>query len=558
MSLRPFALKVVTFNFFLLLVIMTGKVVASPTDAPSYYLSNTPALAVNFANNTNSEQATSNIWINLVGGGLPTDPSNSATLAADTQSIGYYYDNTGTAQYLYTNTSLNLSSISSSATNNQPEIFLFGWGSGRLYVSYGSGFTGLSSSYTPSTGPYAGWQPAPGSPDANFEIRHQAMELTVTPEANSTQTAWTAVNQMYADLSYIDYASISLGMTVSNPTAGAKNTTQTTSIGSTLVNAVASTLTVPQYTPNSNILTNGGSIIQVAGQSTNPAPPAAGSYQNATNFNAPNGPLPSSNFLRVASPGSMGTTGSSNGPTAFYHDWSRYMSALQTGGSLNSAGALVTTIAGVNASTTYNMIATFNAGTINIGGTDYTGYVHMTGTIGGSAATIDIPYSEMEKSTGVYGENPQYSINGGPLQAEGNTIQTWVTGDLLTGMNFGFVGSTTPVDSTTLGALTSTQWWAAANDDMSITFAGAQSDVEFYNTYAAELQNVTSGYAFAYEDRLGQNTTNYTVDGDSPPVTGPVLNVGVNPDFASVPEPSSILLFMGGAAGLFIFRKRGK
>lgn len=520
---------------------------------PPGFAPGTLAVPVEFSNATQGERPDSNIYINFVGGGLPTNPADPAVFDP-AQAIGYYYNGV-TLTTLYTNSSVSLTNIIGSGPGAAPTIYLYGWDSGRLYISYGSAMTGLSPSYTPTSGPYEGWQPPPASPDPNFQIRHQAMELTVIPQSNTGLTAFTNVNQLYSDISYIDYTAISLGSEVINPTPTTKNPVQWSDNTSQLLATVGETNPgAPTYTPNSNILTSGtltggAPIVQVAGQSTDLT------YSNPVNFPAPNGALPSPNFLRVTGPGSMGTIGSASGATAFYHDWSAYMGALQTGGSLNPTGSLVTTLSGTNATLPYNMTATFNGGTIVINGVTYTGYVHIAGTINSVSHTIDIPYSEMEKSTGVYGENPNYSIDGAPLIPPPNNIYTWVVGDLLTGMNFGFVGSATQnplLPGTSIGATGSSQWWALGSyNNGSLLFGGSQSNPDFYNTYAAGLAGVTSAYGFAYEDRLGDNTTNFTLD-PSTSYTNAELNVLIQPDFALVPEPSTWAL-LGCGAGVFLF-----
>ncbi|KIC51553.1 hypothetical protein [Tateyamaria sp. ANG-S1] len=173
-----------------------------------------------------------------------------------------------------------------------------------------------------------------------------------------------------------------------------------------------------------------------------------------------------------------------------YHTWSEYMAFLEN---------QTTKIAGTFGSDQpYDLTASFDS---------KTSVVTLSGTINSTTqTTITIPYSEMNAVTGVYGANPSYSVNGGPSVPFANDIYGWIVGDLVAGMNWGFPGSSTPVPGQTgktMGQLTSSEWFSTAVAHTSVQFSGAQSNDDFYNTYAAANQPLTEAYGFPFTDRLG-------------------------------------------------------
>ncbi|MDE1150109.1 MAG: hypothetical protein PW843_26445 [Azospirillaceae bacterium] len=194
-----------------------------------------------------------------------------------------------------------------------------------------------------------------------------------------------------------------------------------------------------------------------------------------------------------------------NGPglAPGYHDWTDYFTYLA------GLPAPVATIAGTYAGQgagsgsttteqTYSLTATFDqaAQTVTLSGS--------ASVVG--ATTIVLTYAALNLPTGVYGANPSYSVNGG-AQTGGivNDVYGWVVADLLAGLNYGFLGSTTPVNSQPLGAYTSSQWLQLAADTPSIRFGGAQSNSAYYNGYAAQIAKMTEdAYGFPFSDRVQQ------------------------------------------------------
>ena len=532
-----------------------------------------PTITTQFVNATQGEQLDSNIWINFSAGGAAVINPGNATVTYDPSvAIGTANIWNGSAfasTNIFTNSSYQLSTIQGGT------VALSSFGGGRAYASYGAGLPNISGGLAPQMAPYAGWQPAPASPDPSFTARFQAFELTVQPTTTGSpgSYAFSSTNQVYADLSYIDQIGISTGINVLNAPAGATNTVQTSANTQALVNAVqiyqAGAASPTTTTAGSNVVTAAGAgtqYVQVAG--TNSTPGYYSNYGSTSIANpAPNVSSTASwNVIRVAGPGQMPTDGTAANTATVYRPWDNYIAALTPGGSLNN-GTLTTNLAGAYGTPgvpaqSYTASATFSGGNVTLGGTDYTGYIHISGfSYGGSSQTdIYIPYSSLTASTGLYGTNPSYSIGTtGLIVGPGNNLQTRVVGDIVAGMNFGLVGSTvsTTYNGTTqtLGAFTSQDWWNIGNATPNLLFGGAQSNPDFYNTYAAALQSLTTGYAFGIEDRLGQNTTEFNVTtGDG---TNATLQFLIQPDIASVPEPGTIGL-LAAAGGLLVLRRRKK
>ena len=525
----------------------------------NYARAEAPAVKIQFVNATHGEQPDSNIWINFSeGGAAVVNPHNGIVSYNPAHPIGtanIKNDTTGTyvSTSILTNSSYQLSKIQNG------EITIRTFGGGRVYASYGAGLSTIASGIAPKIGPYFGWQPPPASPDLTFAQRFQAFELTIQPtiQGSTGSYAFSNTNQAYADLSYIDQVGISTGIKVVNPPTETKNAIQTSHNTLTLVNAVkvyGSQAADPHtFTALTNVVTKapaGHQYYQVAG--TNPNPSTPFSNPGSTSIANP-APITSSaaawNVVRVAGPGTMPTDGTAANATTVYPTWDNYITALTPGGSLNLSGNLVTKLAGSYGPTgvpaqPYTASATFHAGPVTLGHTVYTGYILISDFTYNHNQQIDlhVPYSSLTASTGLYGTNPSYSIGFQALDtAPGNTLQTRVVGDVVAGMNFGLVGSTKVATyggkTQPLADFTSQDWWNIGVSKPDLLFGGAQSNRDFYNTYAAALQFLTSGYGFGIQDRLGANTTEFNVThGDG---SNPTLQFLIQPDFAAVTGPET-------------------
>lgn len=203
---------------------------------------------------------------------------------------------------------------------------------------------------------------------------------------------------------------------------------------------------------------------------------------------------PYTDFVRVIGPGH----------SADYHNWTNYFKYLE-GLSYKTSIAGYYAGNGTNSSKrvegqNYKFTASFDSNTSQV-------------TLSGSAdlvgdTTITISYSVLNSFVGVYGANPAYTIKNASFGTTTNGIINdvfgWVVGDLLAGLNMGFLGSKELIPNTknTFGQSSSSEWFTAAGKDRSTQFSGAQSDSDYYNAYAGVLQPITDAYGFPFSDRL--------------------------------------------------------
>jgi hypothetical protein len=344
------------------------------------------------------------------------------------------------------NTAYNLADLSSTVPGfpelgKVPNVSLSDFTNGSTYFNFGS--AGLQ-------GYYAGYQPNPtASSDPNYGTRYAFVEMNVFGgESNNL------------DLTAISWFSIPIE--VSTWRDGKMVGQLTCSSGGDIIQALAPLSTgvqafVPQATPTA----------------------------------------PYTAFARIIAPGLVDA----------YPDWTSYMDYLAgLSYSTNLAGQF-----GGSGSTnlteaqSYAMTVTFDSSTQ---------MVTITGTTGVAGdMTITVSYADLNALTGVYGTNPPYTVTlaGSPpvvIDNPGivNDVTGWIMGDLLAGMNMGFLGSATlcPGTTTPLGQCTSSEWFAAAQQDPSLQFSGAQSNSSYYNTYAAALLPLMDGYGFPFSDRVSQ------------------------------------------------------
>lgn len=386
---------------------------------------------------------------------------------------GYYCDPTGEKMPLAPNTAYSLASITSTKSvvdhvpSGVPAVLVKAF-SGRVYINFGlNGLQGMSKSYTPSAGE---------SGDVNFYTRYQYFEPTIK---NS---------QINVDLSYIDFSAISLSLKAQNA-ANAANPVQISQSSLKLATAAGA----------------------AASQSDGSVLPEAADQ------------LPSDSFARVISP--------QLAASELYHDFTHYLTETLKGVSVIISGTYVGTGKQPSGSSltqaqSYEYKAVFD-GSGNVTLTPVTGSGNgqaagvpavQRGTgVGDNTGDITITFDDLNAQTGIYGCNTPYTRHGVTTKGVTNDIYGQVVGDLLAGLNFGYVGSPIPFKHRAIGSLTSTEWWGGVTPDgvavpsdatpggNGIYFSAVQSDAQNYNSYAASISQLTTGYGFPLQDRLGRN-----------------------------------------------------
>ncbi len=435
-------------------VIVQGVTSAtSSADKFTYNTALSPAVPILF-----SGKSLSTTFIQFLGGSV----------------VGSYYDNTGTLQTLQPYTAYSLQSIASGTSvapnlpNDVPAVLVSSF-SGRLYISFGSGLQGMSATYIPA---------AQNPNDPNYSARYQYFEPTIL---NS---------QINVDLSYIDFTAISLSLNAANA-PHASNGDQISESSLSMANAAGASATS----------TNGSVLPQPADQ------------------------LPASAFARVISP-QLGAAG-------LYHDFTHYLQSTLSKATLRLKGIYIGTGSQPTGNPdtqaqSYDFTATFDSsGNVTMVPNQGSGNGHSEGVppvqqgIGvGDTTQISMNFSDLNASSGIYGCNAPYTLNTTPVIATtGITNDFWgkVVGDLLAGLNFGYVGSTVVFNTNPIGSLNSTQWWGGTLPDGTVVnanetpggqriyFSGAQSNPLDYNSYAGSISALTSGYGFPLQDRLGDN-----------------------------------------------------
>ncbi|OEU68639.1 MAG: hypothetical protein BA863_08120 [Desulfovibrio sp. S3730MH75] len=408
--------------------------------------------------------------------------------------VGTYNNGTTIGNTLQTKRAYLLSDLTSStsvggsAPANVPAVSITTFISGRIYVTIGgAGLSVASDSY----------QPNPAYPgDPNFTRRYQYFEANVN------------ASSITADLSYIDFASISLSMDAVNASTTVANSPQLTTVkSSVLTDRLAATAT----TPDGNRLPVGGK------------------------------------FVRVISPGMQ---------APLYHDWTHYLGTTIQGSTVNLNGTYVGTGAqpsGDNSTQaqSFSYLVTFDGSgnatlTPQMGSGNGTApcvpAVQQGPGVGKQAdAVITISLANLNIASGIYGNNPSYTV-GSQNATTGivNDFSGRVVGDLLAGLSWGFPASKVMYKGTAIGNMTSTEWWGGRMVDNSVlaladtpagngtVFGKVQPNPLDYHTYAAALDGITSGYGFPLQDRLGNNLLSFDTSTD----TNAYLKISIEPEAA--------------------------
>lgn len=415
---------------------------------------------------------------------------------------GSYRDTTGTKQTLEESKSYSLAEITSpvsvggGAPANQPAVFITGYDSGRVYLNFGDeGLGGLGGDYQPV---------ANLDTDVNKSVRYQYFEPTI------------AGAQCNIDLSYIDFTSISLSLQAINAPHAHNNPQITTGSATQMANATART----------------------------------GKSESAVLYPTGTKNLPDPSFVRVLSPQIWGSN---------YHDWTHYLKTTlpnktaRLSGCFSGVGSTQPTGDPATTKQCYDYTATFNQdGSVNLKPNKGSGNAACAcvpkddrGVGVGTDYSMKITFDQLNTATGIYGANPAYSLThtsiGHTANFPGITNDVFgrVIGDLVSGLCFGFVGSTIKFQGTPIGELHSTQWWGGTTEegvriDVADTPAGKGVSYDKaqpknplnYHGYAGSLRDLTPAYGFALADRMNNNTIAFNTTTDP----GSYIKVIVNPD----------------------------
>ncbi len=130
---------------------------------------------------------------------------------------------------------------------------------------------------------------------------------------------------------------------------------------------------------------------------------------------------------------------------------------------------------------------------------------------------------------GIYGCNPNYSVDGLPSNIGQNDVYSAVVRDTLTGFNLGFIGSSAVhpniIPRKTFKDLPSRDWWTSPK-----AFDYAQPLKPFYNQWSRCIAKYSSSYSFPFSDRWNPPHRNVQIslnDIDT-------LEITIKPDDASL------------------------
>ncbi len=424
---------------------------------------------------------------------------NTGTISTVT---GTYNGPAGTGFNLSTTKSYSMSSITGNASlasgvpAGVPAVLINQFKSGRIFISYDSGMQTFGCT-EPST--------EPSSNDPNLGIRFQPVELDVRQGSSSDGTNTPVIN---TDLTYIDYAAIALSLKVQQASGTIANNPLLTTVTSKTLTDLLGKSTETNYTT---------------------VRPSSSDR------------LPSSKFTRVLSP----TSADMNSK---FHDWSYYLKTYLHNSTVTQGNPVIIKgiFAGVgtqpapnNASTkaptrnqtqTYNYEVTFNnSGDALMTAQAGSGDGQAAGIAGSRQGNgvglkdIKILYTDLNGGTGIYGNNPKYTIVQDNEETDGieNDFYGWVVGDLLAGLSWGFPGSPVKFNATyaknlVIGDMDSVKWYGGIDEDgttystslspagVGTSFGKAQNDISSnYHTYATALKNISASYGFGLQDRNG-------------------------------------------------------
>lgn len=437
-------------------------------------------LAVNFTNNSKVPSGT----IISVGffAGTPAAGQPATAFAAFNTATGVSLNpiDNGSGTYPNTGNWYTLSELSRGVT-----IASF---SGRIYVCYGN-------TWSPQ---YLNYEPGQAVTDPNFFYRYDKMEMTFTGNPADV-----------ADLTSIDYWSIPMTLNTYLSTVSSSTPVQTVSgfLKGVTALSIYNTLNALTTPPVSGITGPGG----VDGLVMPALVP--GEYKVYPSGANP----PSTAFARIIGPSSYPPIYPAPGarPVIPYDIFNNYLTFLNTNFGVGTmlgkivptlGNGVIATIAGSFAGVgpvvpatgpqsaqTYNLTATIDA---NLD-------ILLTGTVSSAPGTTTIlyKYNDLVNATGIYGGNAPYYLNGATTSTTpANDVYGWIGGDLFSGFSIGALGSSTLINGTMAGAITSQNWFKIPP---SYFFSGLQpSNGTNYNQWASKLTGLSNAYNFAFTDRF--------------------------------------------------------
>ena len=360
--------------------------------------------------------------------------------------------------------------------------------SGRIYICYGTPW-----SIPPNAGP--GYEPGQTPADPNFYLRYDKMEMTFTGSPFDV-----------ANLTSIDYWSIPMSLNAlkqGTPIDAPDNMVMGLKTGVTTVDLYKAL--VKLTTPPQSGLPNLG------GPDGGPLPALVpGIFQQL-----PPGPVPGTEFARIIGPSSYPPVGAI--PVTPYNTMQQYLTTLKkefgpgtvVGGKVPTLGnGVIAKVAGIFAGVganptnptqkrqSYSLEASIDDD-LNI---TLTGELSVMGK-----TSMEYQIADLLNPSGIYGGNAPFLLNQSKTTTiPVNDVYGWITGDLMSGIIIGTLGSTTKVlfqdSETEVGAIPSQQWFEVL--DLDQLFGNLQSEPQNYNQWAAALQARSDDYNFAYTDRF--------------------------------------------------------
>lgn len=523
-------------------------------------------------------QSGQDIWLQWTGMSSLTGTVNAA--GGGTISIASSDYNDNAAGYA-------LSSFATTGTANQYEISNYSQAGGRLWFTMGSsGFSFNNTGYTP---PLANFN------DPNFLLRYDKIEASITGSTDDNM-----------NMTSLDGFSIPFMVTAYN-SAHQSTTTQTLKGSSTdqilaALGAVAANTSAPaplggypavtSYSPylvinsnsavgtsNSTPVGSSGNFVRVIANDQLVAAQAADPVVTANSGQIPANYLYGNAAIHLAK---MDGTGANP-----------FVGTTSISGQFAGLGDKATN--DTERKQDYALTATFNATEqvtmLNKQGvsTTYTGVVTLTGstTLREGAnngvthhVTIKIAYAQILDPTGMVGANAgyKYTYDGGAtwldtgLAGPQNNVFTWLSGDLLAGMNIGTVGSDKLFSGTInghtytnvkVGEIASQDWFwmgkALAAEGQSVYdfyYSALQDSPDFYNAYSAALYKLSDAYGFAYGERIQGGSVAVSWNASQPDPVDTIV-ITILPDVTlAAPEPGTASLLLVSLGGWVMARRQ--